>query len=149
VGRGGLVKGRPALREIHRQTGVSLTTIGRVARCLIGGDGVIDSPANACSINTILSSATPKPLRPHTPFTFHLSFVNSWTNTRLKVAIQKSGRLTDNSLDLLARCGLKYSRGKDQLICYGENMPLDILLVRDDDIPDLVQQDVAISASWA
>lgn len=62
--------------------------------------------------------------------------------TRLKIAVQKSGRLTDNSLDLLARCGLKYSRGKDQLICYGENMPLDVLLVRDDDIPDLVQQDV-------
>jgi ATP phosphoribosyltransferase len=63
--------------------------------------------------------------------------------TRIKVAIQKSGRLTDNSLELLSKCGLKYSRGKDQLICYGENMPLDILLVRDDDIPDLVQQDVA------
>src|SRR5262245_65459680 len=62
--------------------------------------------------------------------------------TRLKVALQKSGRLTDNSLDLLVKCGLKYSRGKDQLVCYGENMPLDVLLVRDDDIPDLVQQDV-------
>ncbi len=62
--------------------------------------------------------------------------------TRLKVALQKSGRLTENSLDLLVRCGLKYSRGKDQLMCYGENMPLDILFVRDDDIPDLVQQDV-------
>jgi ATP phosphoribosyltransferase len=62
--------------------------------------------------------------------------------TRLKLAVQKSGRLTDNSLDLLSRCGLKYSRGKDQLICYGENMPLDVLLVRDDDIPDLVQQDI-------
>jgi ATP phosphoribosyltransferase len=62
--------------------------------------------------------------------------------SRLKVALQKSGRLTDNSLDLLVRCGLKYSRGKDQLICYGENMPLDVLFVRDDDIPDLVQQDV-------
>ncbi len=62
--------------------------------------------------------------------------------TRLKVAIQKSGRLTDHSLDLLSRCGLKYSRGKDQLVCYGENMPLDVLLVRDDDIPDLVQEDV-------
>jgi ATP phosphoribosyltransferase len=61
---------------------------------------------------------------------------------RLKVAIQKSGRLTDNSLDLLVRCGLKYSRGKDQLLCFGENMPLDVLLVRDDDIPDLVQEDV-------
>src|SRR5690242_1441530 len=63
-------------------------------------------------------------------------------STRLKVALQKSGRLTDNSLDLLVRCGLKYSRGKDQLMCYGENMPLDVLFVRDDDIPDLVQQDV-------
>lgn len=63
-------------------------------------------------------------------------------STRLKIALQKSGRLTENSLDLLVRCGLKYSRGKDQLMCYGENMPLDVLLVRDDDIPDLVQQDV-------
>ena len=61
---------------------------------------------------------------------------------RLKLAVQKSGRLTENSLDLLVRCGLKYSRGKDQLMCYGENMPLDVLFVRDDDIPDLVQEDV-------
>jgi ATP phosphoribosyltransferase len=56
--------------------------------------------------------------------------------------VQKTGRLTDNSLDLLQRCGLKYSRGKDQLMLFGENMPLDVLLVRDDDIPDLVQEDV-------
>src|ERR1700716_1599958 len=61
---------------------------------------------------------------------------------RLKIAVQKNGRLTDSSLDLLSRCGLKYSRGKDQLMCYGENMPLDVLFVRDDDIPDLVQEDV-------
>lgn len=64
-------------------------------------------------------------------------------SNRLKVAIQKSGRLTDNSLDLLARCGLKYSRGKDQLFGFGENMPLDVLFVRDDDIVDLVQEGVA------
>jgi ATP phosphoribosyltransferase len=61
---------------------------------------------------------------------------------RLKLAVQKSGRLTDPSLDMLARCGLKLSRGKDQLMGYGENMPLDVLFVRDDDIPDLVQEDV-------
>ncbi|MHB1871778.1 MAG: ATP phosphoribosyltransferase [Steroidobacteraceae bacterium] len=61
---------------------------------------------------------------------------------RLRLAIQKSGRLTDPSLELLARCGLKISRGKDQLMAYGENMPLDVLFVRDDDIPDLVQEDV-------
>jgi len=64
------------------------------------------------------------------------------SSVRLRIAIQKSGRLTEASLDLLARCGLKYSRGKDQLMCYGENMPLDVLFVRDDDIPDLVQEDV-------
>jgi ATP phosphoribosyltransferase len=61
---------------------------------------------------------------------------------RLKLAVQKSGRLTDPSLDLLSRCGLKLSRGKDQLMGFGENMPLDVLFVRDDDIPDLVQEDV-------
>jgi ATP phosphoribosyltransferase len=61
---------------------------------------------------------------------------------RLKLAVQTSGRLTDPSLDLLARCGLKLSRGKDQLLGFGENMPLDVLFVRDDDIPDLVQEDV-------
>jgi ATP phosphoribosyltransferase len=66
----------------------------------------------------------------------------SGDSMRLKIAVQKSGRLTDASLDLLSRCGLKYSRGKDQLMCYGENMPLDVLFVRDDDIPDLVQEDV-------
>ncbi|MCC6170767.1 MAG: ATP phosphoribosyltransferase [Gammaproteobacteria bacterium] len=62
---------------------------------------------------------------------------------RLKLAVQKSGRLTDPSVDLLVRCGLKLSRGKDQLVGYGENMPLDLLFVRDDDIPDLVQEDVS------
>jgi ATP phosphoribosyltransferase len=61
---------------------------------------------------------------------------------RLKIAVQKSGRLTEASLELLARCGLKLSRGKDQLIGFGENMPLDVLFVRDDDITDLVQEDV-------
>jgi len=61
---------------------------------------------------------------------------------RLKLAVQKSGRLTDPSQDLLKNCGLKLSRGRDQLMCFGENMPLDVLFVRDDDIPDLVQEDV-------
>jgi ATP phosphoribosyltransferase len=62
---------------------------------------------------------------------------------RLKVAVQKSGRLTADSLDLLSKCGLKFTRGKDQLVCFGENMPLDVLFVRDDDILDLVQEGIA------
>jgi ATP phosphoribosyltransferase len=61
---------------------------------------------------------------------------------RIKIAVQKNGRLTDHSLDLLERCGLKVTQSKDQLFCYGENMPIDILLVRDDDIPGLVSDDV-------
>jgi len=61
---------------------------------------------------------------------------------RIKIAVQKSGRLAERSMELLTRCGLSYSRGRDQLICYGENMPVDVLLVRDDDIPNLVQEDV-------
>lgn len=61
---------------------------------------------------------------------------------RLKLAVQKSGRLTEPSLELLKSCGLKLSRGRDQLMGFGENMPLDVLFVRDDDIPDLVQEDV-------
>ena len=61
---------------------------------------------------------------------------------RIKIAVQKSGRLTDHSIDLLERCGLKVTKSKDHLICYGENMPIDLLLVRDDDIPGLVSDDV-------
>lgn len=61
---------------------------------------------------------------------------------RIKIAVQKTGRLTDHSLDLLERCGLKVTQGKNQLFCYGENMPIDLLMVRDDDIPGLVSDDV-------
>jgi ATP phosphoribosyltransferase len=63
-------------------------------------------------------------------------------SARIKIAVQKSGRLTEHSMDLLSRCGLSYSRGRDQLICFGENMPVDVLLVRDDDIPSLVQEEI-------
>ena len=64
------------------------------------------------------------------------------SSQRVKIAVQKTGRLTDHSIDLLERCGLKITKSKDQLICYGENMPIDLLLVRDDDIPGLVSDDV-------
>ena len=61
---------------------------------------------------------------------------------RLRVAVQKSGRLADLSQDLLARCGLKFRQSRDKLFCYGESMPIDLLLVRDDDIPGLIEQGV-------
>jgi ATP phosphoribosyltransferase len=50
--------------------------------------------------------------------------------------------LTEHSQDLLERCGVKFTSSKDRLFCYGENMPIDLLLVRDDDIPGLVSEDV-------
>lgn len=61
---------------------------------------------------------------------------------RLRVAIQKSGRLAQPSRDLLAACGLTWRESRDKLFCYGESLPVDLLLVRDDDIPGLITQGV-------
>jgi ATP phosphoribosyltransferase len=60
------------------------------------------------------------------------------TRDRLRIAVQKSGRLADQSLDLLRRAGLAFRASRDKLFLYGENMPVDVLLVRDDDIPGLL-----------
>ncbi len=57
---------------------------------------------------------------------------------RIRVAIQKSGRLSERSLDLLQSCGLRFARSKDKLYWYGKDFPIDLLLVRDDDIPRLL-----------
>lgn len=57
---------------------------------------------------------------------------------RLKIAIQKSGRLSDQSLELLENCGIQFARSKDKLFWYGRNLPIDLLLIRDDDIPRLL-----------
>jgi len=58
--------------------------------------------------------------------------------SRLRIAIQKSGRLSDKSLDLLKRSGLEFSRSKDKLFWYGRDFPVDLLLVRNDDIPRML-----------
>ena len=57
---------------------------------------------------------------------------------RIRVAIQKSGRLSEKSLDLLQNCGLRFARSKDKLYWYGKDFPIDLLLVRDDDIPRML-----------
>ncbi len=64
------------------------------------------------------------------------------TERRLKIAIQKSGRLSEASLKLLERAGLHFARSKDKLFWYGRNLPVDLLLVRDDDIPRLLLEGV-------
>ena len=62
------------------------------------------------------------------------------THDRLRIAIQKSGRLSDPARDLLARAGLAFRESRDRLFCYGESLPIDLLLVRDDDIPGLIAE---------
>ena len=61
---------------------------------------------------------------------------------RLRIAIQKSGRLGDPSRALLASCGLSWRQSRDKLFCYGESLPVDLLLVRDDDIPGMLADGV-------
>ncbi|HSR64078.1 MAG TPA: ATP phosphoribosyltransferase [Xanthomonadaceae bacterium] len=57
---------------------------------------------------------------------------------RLRIAIQKNGRLSEPARALLASCGLAWRESRDRLFCYGESLPIDLLLVRDDDIPALI-----------
>lgn len=64
------------------------------------------------------------------------------TRDRLRIAMQKSGRLTEPALELLNRCGLSFRQSRDKLFCFGEGEPVDLLLVRDDDIPGLIAQGV-------
>lgn len=64
------------------------------------------------------------------------------TRDRLRVAIQKSGRLADPARALLASCGLSWRESRDRLFCFGESLPIDLLLVRDDDIPGLIADGV-------
>ncbi|MDU8924567.1 ATP phosphoribosyltransferase [Pasteurellaceae bacterium LIM206] len=59
-------------------------------------------------------------------------------NSRLRIAMQKSGRLSKESQELLKQCGVKINLQEQRLIAYAENLPIDILRVRDDDIPGLV-----------
>jgi len=61
----------------------------------------------------------------------------------LKIAIQKSGRLNEKSVELLKNCGLSFENYKSSLISNVSNFPLEILFLRDDDIPEYVQDGIA------
>lgn len=62
---------------------------------------------------------------------------------RLKIAVQKSGRLLDDSLSILKECGISIDNGRDQLKAQARNFPVDILYLRNSDIPQYVQDGVA------
>ena len=62
---------------------------------------------------------------------------------KITIAIQRKGRLYDDSKDLLIKSGINFSTNGDKLLARSSNMDIDILLVRDDDIPSLVSKGVA------
>ncbi|HMN48843.1 MAG TPA: ATP phosphoribosyltransferase [Ignavibacteriaceae bacterium] len=64
-------------------------------------------------------------------------------NGNIKLAIQKSGRLSDSSLQLLKNCNLDIEKFNDRLVVSLRNFKLDLLFLRDDDIPEYVQDGVA------
>jgi ATP phosphoribosyltransferase len=77
------------------------------------------------------------------PNYFHVSFNNFNQLKTLKIAIQKSGRLNEKSVEILKNCGLSFENYKSSLISTVTNFPLEILFLRDDDIPEYVQDGIA------
>jgi ATP phosphoribosyltransferase len=61
----------------------------------------------------------------------------------LKIAIQKSGRLSEKSQELIAECDIKIIQGKRKLVGYSDDYPIEVLFLRDDDIPQYVADGVA------
>jgi ATP phosphoribosyltransferase len=65
------------------------------------------------------------------------------SNEKLKIAIQKSGRLYDDSVKLLQECGIELRNVKDRLRTESDTFPMEIFFLRDDDIPQYVEDGVA------
>ena len=64
-------------------------------------------------------------------------------NGNLKLAVQKKGRLTEKTMQLLKTCGIEIENYSEKLLVTAKNYPLDLLFLRDDDIPEYVQDGVA------
>jgi ATP phosphoribosyltransferase len=65
------------------------------------------------------------------------------STTNIRIAVQKSGRLSDDSLKLFKECGIKFESGGSKLRSISSNFPLEFLFLRDDDIPGYVEDGVA------
>ena len=74
---------------------------------------------------------------------FKPNLTKKMSNEKLTLALQKKGRLSDGSIELLKLCGIKVSNGGNHLKAVAEGFPLEILLLRDDDIPQYVADGVA------
>ena len=67
----------------------------------------------------------------------------------LKIAIQKSGRLHEDSMKLLKECGIDISNGGNKLKSTAANFPLEVYFLRDDDIPQYVEDGEVKSMKYA
>src|SRR5204863_171308 len=65
-------------------------------------------------------------------------YMNNFNNKNLILAVQKNGRLTEETLNFLRSSGLEFESSKQRLFSSCRNFPLEILYLRDDDIPDYV-----------
>ena len=63
--------------------------------------------------------------------------------TRLRIALQKKGRLNDDSMAMMKEAGIKFDIGSGKLLCISPNFPIEVLFLRDDDIPQTVADSVA------
>lgn len=64
-------------------------------------------------------------------------------SAKLRIAIQKSGRLNEDSIRLLRECGIEFNNGQQKLKAEAYNFPLEVFFLRDDDIPQYVEDGVA------
>lgn len=62
---------------------------------------------------------------------------------KIKIAVQKSGRLSEKSLEIIQECGISFTNGTGKLLAVCYNFPMEILFLRDDDIPGYVEDGVA------
>ena len=74
---------------------------------------------------------------------FSRAFVFFMNGQKLKIAVQKSGRLSEDSVNLLKTCGIRLANGLGKLKSDAQNFPLEIFFLRDDDIPEYVADAVA------
>ncbi len=65
------------------------------------------------------------------------------TDKKVRIAIQKSGRLNEDSIRMLKECGIEFDNGVNKLKATAFNFPIEVLFLRDDDIPEYVAQGVA------
>ena len=132
---------RRAYREIHDRTRVSVTTIGRVARTPRARRRRLRRRADR------VPPASPRRVPPSRLKHCHaMSPHRGVARQRRATACASPSRNPAASAEparaLLASCGLSWRESRDRLFCYGESLPIDLLLVRDDDIPGLIADGV-------